>query len=49
LPQEKKQRVTPKKTLTKGTMLSIVEITRGRALDIKKKILQNCVRYIIKT
>jgi hypothetical protein len=46
---KKKRRVNPKKTSTKGTMLNIVEIRRGRALEIKKKILQNCVPYITKT
>jgi hypothetical protein len=49
LPQEKKQKVKPKKTLTKGTMLNIVEIMRGKALEIKKKILKNCVHHITKT
>jgi hypothetical protein len=33
---KKKKRVKPKKTLTKGTMLNIVEIMRGKALEIKK-------------
>ncbi len=32
----KKEKVKPKKTLTKGTMLNIVEIMRGKALEIKK-------------
>ncbi len=47
--EKKKQKVKPKKTLTKGTMLNIVEIVRGKALEMKKKILQNCVHYITKT
>jgi hypothetical protein len=49
LPPKRKQRVKPKKTLTKGAMLNIGEITRGKPLEIKKKILQNCVYYITKT
>ncbi len=48
-PRKKKQRVKPKKTLTKGTMLNIVEITKGKNLEIKKKFLQNCVHYGTKT
>jgi hypothetical protein len=47
-PKKRKKRVKPKKTLTQGAMLNIIENIRGRALEIRRKILQNCVHYITK-
>jgi hypothetical protein len=48
LPQEKKRKkVKPKKTLTKGTMLNIVEIMRRKTLEIKNKIKYKIVYTVL--